>query len=108
MYVDKNGRGAIATKSIVHICIYTRSLYVPFAFVGVTSTEMGTIIELYTCGYLLRARKNFLSNFVLIAKIPGLAIGTSLVQVISLLEIHLLSQRGIYSSFNCIARHTNA
>lgn len=87
-------------------------LYVPFAFLGAMSTVMVIIIELCTCGYMLRARKNSFFNFVLNAKIHGLAIGTYLAQVIFLQEIHLLSQQGIHHLFveietdcNLIARH---
>lgn len=75
---------------------------------------MVIIIELYMCGYMQRARKSSFFNFVLNAKIHGLGIGTYLVQVIFLQEIHLLSQQGIHHLFkietdcNLIARHTSA
>ncbi|KAI3454946.1 hypothetical protein Pfo_011609 [Paulownia fortunei] len=73
-------------------------IYMPFAFIGGMSIEMVITIELFMCGYLLRAHKNSF-KYVLNAMIAGRGFGTFLVLVISQPEIHLLSQQGIVHPF---------
>ena len=54
----------------------------------VLCTEMGTITELFMCGFLLKVHNNFFSKNVPIARTRGLDYGISPVQVMYLLEIH--------------------
>lgn len=75
--------------------------------IGEMSIEMVIIIELFMCGYLLRAPKNSSSNYVLNAKTRGLGSGIYLVQVTFLLVILLLSQQGIAYPFLLIIVQSN-
>ena len=83
-------------KRIHHVIIFTKQAkYFSVSIIntlldntGELFIEMGTTIGLFTCGFLLRVHKSYLSNYVLTAKTLGLGCGIYPVPATYLLAIH--------------------